>query len=193
MYNYIKGILTEKSAMQITVEANGVGYNIKTALGFSKNTVGDHVKAYTAFIVKEDSQTLYGFESKDDRALFYMLISVSGVGATTAIVVMSTLSGGEIFDAIRAENVATLKSVKGIGEKTARQIILDLSKKVPPGSIQDAAVRLAHKYRDAAIEALQALGYNKTEATKRADSASKIMGLDATEQEFIKACLSNTI
>ena len=131
MITQIKGRLIEKSPTELVVDCNGVGYSINISLNtFSKIGDDENIRLYTHLIVKEDSHTLYGFSKKIERKVFGMLISVSGVGASTARVILSSMRSEEIRDAIVQENVALIQSVKGIGAKTAQRIILDLKDKM---------------------------------------------------------------
>lgn len=175
MYEYIFGTLAELTPTYAVVEAGGVGYMVNISLyTFSKfegmqGTMG--VKLYTHYIVREDAQILYGFESKLERELFRLLISVSGVGGNTARMVLSTYSPEELQSIISQENAVMLKSVKGLGLKTAQKIIVDLSGKMLSMGGDDMTsvterVTSQNKTQDEAIEALIMLGFSKSTCQK---------------------------
>lgn len=168
MYAYIKGKITFKTATYIHLENNGIGYHINISLHtFSRIEKSTEVKLYTYFQVKEDDMSLYGFYDEDEKNLFERLISVSGVGATTAQVILSTLSPKEIVSAIINEDDILLKRVKGIGAKTAKRIILDLKDKVSKMNMADSVdPKQSSKspVKEEALHALMALGINKAKA-----------------------------
>lgn len=173
MIAFIKGKLVQKTPTQVLIEtAAGLGYRVHITL-YTYNQLGNQteVRLLTHFIVKEDSQTLYGFIDEEERSVFEMLVSVSGVGPSTARVLLSTLTPSELRQAIVAENIAVLKSAKGIGPKAAKRIVLELKDKVLKGSgAQSAAIAgtltVNNAVREEALAALVALGFNKTEVQK---------------------------
>ncbi|CAI8167651.1 MAG: Holliday junction ATP-dependent DNA helicase RuvA [Flavobacteriales bacterium UBA4585] len=131
MIYYVKGAFVLKSATQVVVDCAGVGYDVQISL----NTYADveplsEGLLYTYHLVREDAQMLFGFSTQREKALFELLISVSGVGANTARVILSSLSPTEVEQAILSEDVPTLQGVKGIGAKTAQRIVIDLKDKV---------------------------------------------------------------
>ena len=131
MITQIKGRLVEKSPTELVVDCNGVGYSINISLNtFSQLNDEENIKLFTHLIVKEDSHTLFGFSTKSERELFKLLISVSGVGASTARTMLSSLTPVEIISSINNEDVNSVQSIKGIGSKTAQRIILELKDKV---------------------------------------------------------------
>ena len=135
MYSYLEGKLVYKSPPQITLDVNGVGYEVNISLNtFSALQELDHCKLFIHLQVKEDGHTLYGFFEKTEKEMFQMLISVSGVGAATARMMLSYVRPDEIANAILIGNVKLLESVKGIGKKTAERLVLELKDKV--GKIQ---------------------------------------------------------
>ncbi|HFA49886.1 MAG TPA: Holliday junction branch migration protein RuvA [Bacteroidetes bacterium] len=169
MITYIKGNITFKAPTYIVVEANGVGYRVHISLNtYSRVEKLEHVKILTYFHVKEDSQTLYGFADDDERNLFVHLISVSGVGPSTAQIVLSTMMPDELRAAIISENEAALKKVKGIGNKTAKQIILDLKNKLikSGGGVTVPIAAANNTMRQDALSALMSLQVNKIQAQK---------------------------
>ena len=160
MITQIKGRLIEKSPTELVVDCNGIGYSINITLNtFSKIGNDENIKLYTHLIVKEDSHTLFGFLSKSERSLFKLLISVSGVGASTARTMLSSMTTGEIISSINTEDVNSVQSIKGIGSKTAQRIILELKDKIHSQEIDDSKIHLITKDADEAITALEVLGY----------------------------------
>ncbi|CAI8451923.1 MAG: Holliday junction ATP-dependent DNA helicase RuvA [Cryomorphaceae bacterium] len=141
MIYYVKGEFAIKTATQVVVDCGGVGYDVQISL----NTYADiEPKSsgllFTYHLVREDAQMLFGFSTQREKALFELLISVSGVGANTARVILSSLAPNEIESAIMSEDAATLQGVKGIGAKTAQRIVIDLKDKVAKTQIEGAAV-----------------------------------------------------
>ncbi|MFL2637291.1 MAG: Holliday junction branch migration protein RuvA, partial [Flavobacteriaceae bacterium] len=131
MITHIKGRLVEKSPTELVIDCNGIGYLVNISLNtFSLLSDSEAISLYTHLQVKEDSHTLFGFFDKSERNLFRKLISVSGIGASTARTMLSSLNPQEIQRAILTENVSTIQSVKGIGLKTAQRVIIELKDKV---------------------------------------------------------------
>jgi len=131
MITHIQGRLIEKNPTEVIIDCNGVGYFINISLHtFSQLPTGENVKLYTHLQVREDSHTLYGFSGKAEREIFRLLISVSGIGASIARTMLSSLSPQQIIEAIASEDVVTIQSVKGIGSKTAQRAVLDLKDKI---------------------------------------------------------------
>ena len=167
MITQIKGRLIEKSPTELVVDCNGIGYSINITLNtFSKIGNDENIKLYTHLIVKEDSHTLFGFLSKSERSLFKLLISVSGVGASTARTMLSSMTTGEIISSINTEDVNSVQSIKGIGSKTAQRIILELKDKIHSQEIDDSKIHLITKDADEAITALEVLGYSRKHTFK---------------------------
>ena len=167
MITQIKGRLIEKSPTELVVDCNGIGYSINITLNtFSKIGNDENIKLYTHLIVKEDSHTLFGFLSKSERSLFKLLISVSGVGASTARTMLSSMTTGEIISSINTEDVNSVQSIKGIGSKTAQRIILELKDKIHSQEIDDSKIHLIAKDADEAITALEVLGYSRKHTIK---------------------------
>lgn len=196
MIAYIKGVLTHKSPTDIIIEtANGVGYHVNITLNtYHKIANKSDLKILTHFIVKEDSQTLYGFAEEDERNIFGHLIAVSGVGPSTARVLLSTLSPAEVRNAIVAENIAVLKSAKGIGPKAAKRIVLELKDKI----LKDSGIKsetiaqtltVDNTVREEALSALVALGFNKTQVQKALNRILKVTPNISDSGELIKQAL----
>ena len=192
MITYIKGPITFKNPTFIVVEAGGIGYQVHVSLNtFSKIEKLEHVKILTYFHVKEDSQTLYGFADDDERNLFVHLISVSGVGPSTAQVVLSTLLPDELRAAIISENEAALKKVKGIGNKSAKQIILDLKNKLMKsgGEMTIPVAPTNNTMREEALSALLSLQVNKIQAQKALNRVLKENPSVANVEDLIRMAL----
>lgn len=131
MITHIQGKLVEKNLTDVVIDCNGVGYLINISLHtYSQIPDGDFLKLYTYLQVKEDSHSLFGFSSKAERDIFKLLISVSGVGSSTARTMLSSLTPKQVREGIAHGDVALMQSVKGIGAKTAARVILDLKDKV---------------------------------------------------------------
>jgi Holliday junction DNA helicase RuvA len=167
MITQIKGRLVEKSPTELVVDCNGVGYSINISLNtFSQLNDEENIKLFTHLIVKEDSHTLFGFSTKSERELFKLLISVSGVGASTARTMLSSLTPVEIISSINNEDVNSVQSIKGIGSKTAQRIILELKDKVLLLESDDSQIQMISKDADEAITALEVLGYSRKQTSK---------------------------
>jgi Holliday junction DNA helicase RuvA len=192
MIAQIRGILIEKTPTYVIIDCGGVGYELKISLNtFSQIGDGEECILFTHFVVREDAQILYGFKETSERELFRLLISVSGVGSATAVMILSSLSPNETKGAILTGDVNTLKSVKGIGAKSAERIIIDLRDKI--GKIDgSAAISLtpSNTIKEEALSALVMLGFNKNPAEK---ALTKILstGEELTVEELIKRTLKN--
>ena len=171
MYEYLNGKLVEKNPAYVILENNGIGYMINISLNtFTKIKALDHAKLYVHFYVREDAHILYGFSDDVERELFRYLLSVSGVGASTARLILSSLSTEEIYDAITGGKAAVLQSVKGIGGKTAQRIVIDLKDKLSKADLSLEKVDFAHNtLKDEALSGLLILGFSKAAATKAVD------------------------
>lgn len=190
MYEYIRGNIADISPANIVMEAGGLGYFINISLNsYSQLSGKKDTKLFLHQIVREDAHILYGFADLSERELFRNLISVNGVGASTAIMMLSSLTPDEIRSAVTTENVAVLKAVKGIGAKTAQRIIIDLKDKL--GKIAESGqIFLAtdNTIRNESLSALVMLGFVKKDAEK---VVSKILQEqpDATVESVIKQAL----
>lgn len=171
MIAYLNGEITHKTPTFIYVDCQGVGYHVNISLNtYSKLENLPKVKIFTYLNVKEDEQSLYGFFDDDERTLFILLISVSGIGVNTARVILSYMSPDEVRSAILHENAVALGKVKGIGPKTAKRIILDLKDKVIKESGSDPVILVSpevHTFRQEALSALIALGFPKPVVEKQ--------------------------
>lgn len=168
MYEYIEGEFVEKSPAHLIVQAGHLAYYIHISVFTYSQISNLHKgKIYLHFVVREDAQILYGFGNREERELFRMLISVSGVGANTARLILSSLSPDEISQAILAGNVSLLQGIKGIGAKSAQRIIVDLKDKVGKGAgIDELFFSQDNTSREEALSALVALGFPKKTVEK---------------------------
>ena len=175
MITQIKGRLVEKSPTELVIDCNGIGYLVNISLNtYSLLSESESISLYTHLQVKEDSHTLFGFFEKTERNLFRKLISVSGIGASTARTMLSSLSPDEIQRAILSENVTTIQSIKGIGLKTAQRVIIELRDKVAVlGDVDGSTIGISNSKREEALSALEVLGYSRKQTTKVID---KIIG-----------------
>lgn len=168
MIEYIKGELVELTPTSAIVETNGIGYSINISLvTYSELSGHKQCKLYVYEAIREDAYVLYGFTTQSERTLFLQLISVSGVGANTARMIMSSLSASELQEAIATENSALLKNVKGIGLKTAQRIIVDLRDKVTKTSLATNMHSAAGRgVVSEAVAALVMLGFQQSASQK---------------------------
>jgi Holliday junction DNA helicase RuvA len=171
MFEYIKGAVVALKPSHIILEANSVGYFITISLNTYTQLNGrEAVKLYIHQVIREDAHLLYGFATEAERELFRLLISVSGIGSNTAIMMFSSLSPDEISSAILNENVNLLKSIKGIGVKTAQRVIIDLKDKIGKSSVGEQIVASAdNTLKNEALSALVMLGFAKKSAEKELD------------------------
>ena len=167
MITQIRGRLIEKSPTELVVDCNGIGYSINISLNtFSKIGSEENIKLYTHLIIKEDSHSLYGFFEKSERSLFKLLISVSGVGASTGRMMLSSLTPNEIVSAIMTENVQVIQSIKGIGLKTSQRVILELKDKVLSIDGSEKQELTLNNESNEAASALEVLGYSQKQTSK---------------------------
>ena len=190
MYEFIEGDFVEKSPAHLVVQAGPLGYHIHISVftysQISSQTAG---RIYLHFVVREDAQILYGFAGREEREIFRMLISVSGVGANTARLILSSLSPDEITQSILSGNVAVLQGIKGIGAKSAQRIIVDLKDKVGKGAgIDELFLSQDNTSREEALSALVALGFPKKTVEK---ILTRILSEqpDLSSEEVVKAAL----
>jgi holliday junction DNA helicase RuvA len=197
MYAYIEGKLALKEAAHVVIDVQGVGYDIKISLNtFAAVKTVDRCRLHTYLHVKEDAQTLYGFSTFEEKELFLYLISISGVGPGTALMVLSSLPADELKDAITSENVKAIQSVKGIGAKTAQRIILELKDKILKAGYEAKtdifSGQAYNTIQEEALSALITLGINKVAAEKTVNAILKKSGSDITLEEVIKQALKTS-
>ncbi len=194
--NYVKGYITSKNPAFVVIEANGVGYGLYVSLQtFSKLVDKQEAQLFVESVyIRDDNPKYYGFAEEEERELFRKLISVSGVGGASAILMLSSLSPPEIAGAINTANVTMLKSIKGIGDKTAQRIVVDLKGKMGKheGGISQILTTTYNKNKDEALMALVTLGFPKSAAEKALEKAIKQQGISTDNVELlIKATLKN--
>jgi Holliday junction DNA helicase RuvA len=190
MIDYIKGETVELSPAYVVVEAGNIGYHINISLiTYSELNGAVNAKLYIYEAIREDAHLLFGFSTKEERALFLLLISVSGVGANTARVILSSLSPAELQSAILQGNASILKGVKGIGGKTAERIIVDLKDKVAKVEVSDKqGVAVDNSIKNEAVAALVMLGFAQIPAQKAVNRVYEINPALKVEQ-IIKQAL----
>ncbi len=191
MITQIKGKLVEKNPTQVVVDCNGIGYEVNISLyTFSSLSSDENIKLFTHLQVREDAHILYGFFTVIERAVFRLLISVSGIGTSTARTMLSSLTPSEIQQAIRTEDVATIKGVKGIGLKTAQRVIIELKDKIK--SLQgtdEIPVFKSNTIKEETLSALEVLGYSRKASEKVVDKL--IQGdPNGSVEELIKSALN---
>lgn len=191
MIAHLNGTIAEKTPTYVVIDCAGVGYLAHISLYTYSKIPNVNGKAHLLIhaIYREDAQLLYGFAEPAEREMFKHLLSVSGVGGNTALLMLSALSVADIENAIATANLALLKGVKGIGEKTAQRIIVDLRGKVikgNAGSIPNVLAGGASPARTEALTALVALGFNKAAAEKALDSILRKEGADLSVEQLVK-------
>jgi len=192
MITHLKGKLVEKNPTHVIIECAGVGYFVNISLNtFSNIKDEEGISLYTHLQVKEDSHTLFGFAEKSEREIFRLLLSVSGIGASTARTMLSSLSPVQIRDAIANANVATIQGIKGIGAKTAQRVILDLRDKIlKVYDIDEVSINSNNTNKEEALSALEVLGFIRRQAEKVVDKAIS-QDPSLSVENIIKLALKN--
>ena len=192
MITHIEGKLVEKNLTDVVIDCNGVGYLLNISLHtYSQIPDKEKLKLYAYLIVKEDSHTLYGFSSLAEREIFKLLISVSGVGASTARTMLSSLTPKQVREGIAVGDVALIQSIKGIGAKTAQRVILDLKDKIlKVYDIDEVSVKQNNTSKEEALSALEVLGFIRKQSERIID---KIItnNPNANVETIIKEALKN--
>lgn len=193
MITHVDGILEEKNPAFVVVDVNGLGYILHISLNtFSALPDKGRVRLFTHLSIREDAHVLFGFDSKEEREMFRHLISVSGVGPSTARMVLSGMSAGECASAIVNEDVGSFKSVKGIGAKTAERIIVDLKNKVDADLIVGEKLFSPNNtIKNEALSALVVLGVDKKRADKIISKALADNDGDLTVEDLVKLTLKS--
>ena len=191
MITQIIGRLVEKTPTQVVIDCNGVGYAVNISLHtFSQINDGENIKLYTHLQVREDSHTLFGFNTTIERSVFLLLISVSGIGSSTARMMLSSLEPLQIQRAIISDDLNTIKSVKGIGLKTAQRVLIELKDKMlnlqGEGEIQNFG---NNTIKDEALSALEVLGYTRKQSERILDSIIQ-SAPESSVEELIKEALN---
>ena len=192
MITHLQGKLTEKNPTHVVIDCNGVGYLVNISLHtYSQIPDQENLKLYTHLQVKEDSHTLFGFSSVAEREIFRLLISVSGIGASTARTMLSSLTPKQVREGIATGDVALIQSIKGIGAKTAQRVILDLKDKVLKiYDIDEVSPVQGNTNKDEALSALEVLGFAKKQAERVIDKFM-VTQPDADVETIIKQALKN--
>ncbi|WP_203294437.1 Holliday junction branch migration protein RuvA [Luteirhabdus pelagi] len=192
MITHLEGKLVEKNPTDVVIDCNGIGYFINISLHtFSQLPSSENIKLFTHLQVREDAQTLFGFSTVAEREIFRLLLSVSGVGASTARTMLSSLSPEELRDAIASDDVASIQSVKGIGAKTAKRVILDLRDKiVKVYGMEEVSTSSSNTNKNEALSALETLGFPRKKAEKVCDKVVQEHP-EASVEEIIKQALKN--
>ena len=192
MIAHIQGKLVEKSPTEVIIDCNGVGYHINISLHtFSLLPNADFIKLFTHLQIKEDAHSLFGFVEKSERELFKLLLSVSGIGASIARTMLSSLDPKQIIHSIASGDVGTIQSLKGIGPKTAQRVILDLKDKVLKiYDLSEISMPQHNISREEALSALEVLGYVRKNAEKVVDKIIK-ENPEAGVEILIKQALKN--
>ena len=193
MIGRLSGTLIEKLPPQITVDVNGVGYDVDVTMTtfYQLPALGQKTTLFTHLVVREDAHLLYGFASRDERETFRQLIKVSDIGAKIALAILSGMSTDELAVAVASEDLKRLSSVPGIGKKTAERLVLELRGKLASGSnlTVPGGLPFAATPDDKSdiVNALLALGYNDKEAA----AATKGLPLDVTVSDGVRLALKN--
>lgn len=199
MIAYLKGKLAYKDPTFVIIDINGVGYQVKISLQtYSTLKDEEHCMLLTYLHIKEDAHTLYGFKEETEKKLFLHLLSISGVGPNTALMILSSLSSEELEVAIIQGDVRVIQGVKGVGIKTAQRIILELKDKVGKESSFDTSTLgkgfdVSHtNLKEEALQALVTLGFPKAAAEKNIATVLKKTGANISLEELIKASLKTS-
>ncbi len=196
MYAYLEGKIEERNPAYVVIDCNGIGYRIAISVNtYSSIKNLDHCRLFTHLAIRNEATTpvgfaLYGFADTAERDLFRQLISVSGVGYNTAILILSSIPPDKLVAAIAENNVAALQSVKGIGAKSAQRIIIDLKDKIQKGKLAPDLMGTPHNTnRDEALSGLTVLGFSKGMAEKALDKIIKEHGAELSIEDLIKQAL----
>lgn len=199
MITYLKGKLVFKDPTFVIIDISGIGYQVKISLQtYSKIKDEEHVLLLTFLHIKEDAHTLYGFKEEAEKKLFLNLISISGVGPNTGLMILSSLSSEELETAIIQEDYKTIQHVKGVGLKTAQRIVLELKDKVKKESSLDLSSNSSgflhqnNKVKEEALQALITLGFPKVTAEKNIAAILKKTGSEISLEDLIKASLKTS-
>jgi Holliday junction DNA helicase RuvA len=192
MIAHLQGKLVEKSPTQVVIDCGGVGYHVNISLHtYSLIPNVDFIKLYTHLQIKEDAHTLFGFMEKSEREIFKMLLSVSGIGASIARTMLSSLDPKQIINAIASGDVVTIQTIKGIGSKTAQRVILDLKERVLKlYDLDEVSMSLSNTNKDEALSALEVLGFVRKTSEKLIEKIIK-EDPEATVETIIKKALKN--
>ena len=173
MIDHLNGRLVEKHPTHLVVECGGVGYLVHISLNtYATLLEGEQLRIFTHLQVREDAHTLFGFSTQAERDIFLLLLSVSGVGASTARTMLSSMTPAQVRDAIASGDVPSIQAVKGIGSKTAQRVILDLKDKVLKiYDLDEVSHKSDNTYREEALSALEVLGFPRKQSEKVVEKA----------------------
>jgi Holliday junction DNA helicase RuvA len=197
MIAFLKGRLAHKEPTFVIIEVNGVGYHVTISLQtFSEIKDQENILLFTHLAIREDAHLLFGFSSEAEKKLFQQLISVNGIGPSTAIVMLSYMNSQELKVAIVSENVTALQAIKGIGGKTAQRVIIELKDKLKKESWDEnqstVSIGSHNTLRKEALSALLTLGLPKAVAEKSVDAVLKKSGNTVTLEDLVKQALKST-
>ena len=192
MIAHLHGKLVEKNPTEVIIDCNGVGYHVNISLHtYSLLPNSEAVKLFTYLQIKEDSHTLFGFVEKSEREIFKMLLSVSGIGASIARTMLSSLEPKQIIQAIASGDLVTIQSIKGIGSKTAQRVLLDLKDKVLKlYDLDEVSMIQNNTNKDEALSALEVLGFVRKSSERVVEKIVK-ENPEATVESIIKLALKN--
>jgi Holliday junction DNA helicase RuvA len=196
MIAFLKGRLVHKEPTFVVMDVNGVGYHVIISLQtYSEIKDQESLQLFTHLNVREDAHILYGFSQESEKKLFQLLISVNGVGPSTAIVMLSYMNSNELKTAIVQENTTALQSIKGIGGKTAQRVIIDLRDKLKKETWEENQPAISggshNTLRKEALSALLTLGLPKAAAEKSVDTVLKKSGNTITLEDLVKQALKS--
>lgn len=196
MIAFLKGRLVHKDPTYVILDVGGIGYQITISLAtYSEIKDQENILLHTHLAIREDAHILFGFSKEGEKKLFQQLISVNGVGPSTAIVMLSYMNSSELKSAIVSENVTALTSIKGIGGKTAQRVIIELKDKLKKETFDDTqspVLAAGHNtLRREALSALLTLGLPKAAAEKSVDTVLKKSGNTITLEDLVKQALKN--
>ena len=196
MIAFLKGKLIHKDPTYVVIEVNGVGYHVHISLQtYSEIKDQENILLFTHLNVREDAHILFGFSKESERKMFQLLVSVNGVGPSTAIVMLSYMTVDELKSAIVHDDAASLQRIKGIGGKTAQRVIIELKDKLKKDAYEEiipSGTGVRHNtLRAEALSALITLGINKSAAEKSVDGVLKKSGNTLTLEDLVKQALRN--
>jgi holliday junction DNA helicase RuvA len=197
MIAFLKGRLVHREPTHVIIDVNGIGYLVSISLQtFSEIKEQENILLHTHLAIREDAHVLFGFSNESEKRLFQQLITVNGVGPSTAIVMLSYMSSNELKTAIVQEDAAALQRIKGIGGKTAQRVIIDLKDKLKKESWEESQPAISigtnNTLRKEALSALLTLGLPKAAAEKSVDAVLKKSGNTITLEDLVKQALKNS-
>jgi len=193
MITYLKGKLVHKEPAHVIIEVNGIGYQVMISLNtFSEIKDREDIKLFTYLNIREDAHILFGFSNEQEKGMFLNLVSVNGIGPSTALMVLSSMSPNDLKNAIMREDTASLQAIKGIGGKTAQRLILELKDKVKKEAFEAPVLGGANNtITREALTALMTLGITKAAAEKSIEAVLKKSGNSLSLEELVKLALKN--